>query len=70
MKHSFGGLVTLTVCIISLTLLALSLCTQFVYREFTLDLLSDGVSASANAASGMTELMNSNYGLAREQLCV
>lgn len=70
MKHSFGGLVTLTVCIISLTLLALSLCTQFLFRELTVDLLSDGVSASANAASGMTELMNSNYGLAREQLCV
>lgn len=70
MKHSFGGLFPLTVCIISLTLLVLSLCTQYLYRELTVDLISDGVSASANAASGMTELMNSNYGLAREQLCV
>lgn len=70
MKRSFGGQITLTVCLISLALLVLSLCTRLLYRRLTVDLLAERVTDSVDAASGMTELLSTNAGLAWEQLCI
>ncbi|MBQ1411009.1 MAG: HAMP domain-containing histidine kinase [Oscillospiraceae bacterium] len=70
MKRSFGGQMTLTVCLIFLTLLLLSMATQLLYRRLFTDMLEEDLRASVNAASGMTELMSMETSRAREQLCV
>ena len=61
---------TLTICLISLTLLILSMSTQVLYRRLTVDMLAEDVNASADAASDMAELLGTEAGRGREQLCV
>jgi len=59
----------LTVCLIFLTLIIISTAAQFLYRRLTLDLIAEDVSASASAASDLTELLGTE-GRGRQQLCV
>ncbi len=61
---------TMLVCLIFLTLLVISTCTQLLYKRLTVDMLADDVTASANAASGMAEILGTATGRVREQLCV
>lgn len=70
MKRSFGGQMTLTVCLILLTLTILSTVTQLMYRHLTVDLLADDVTASASAAADMTELLGTDAVRGRQQLCI
>lgn len=70
MKRSFGGQMTLTVCLILLTLTILSTITQLMYRHLTVDLLADDVTASASAAADMTELLGTDAVRGRQQLCI
>jgi signal transduction histidine kinase len=69
-KRSFGRQITLTVCLIFLTLLILSMATQLLYRRLIVDLMAEDVCDSVNAASDMAELLGTESGRGREQLCV
>lgn len=70
MKRSFGGQITLTVCLIFLTLILLSTATQLLYKRLTVDLMEEDVSAAADAAAGMTELFSDNELRSAQQLRV
>ena len=70
MKRSFGGQITLIVIVIFLTLLLLSMATQVLYKRLTVELISEELKASADAASGMTELLGADTVRTHEQLCV
>ena len=61
---------TLTVCLILLTLTILSTVTQLMYRRLIVDLLAEDVTASASAAADMTELLGTDAVRSRQQLCV
>ena len=60
----------LTVCLIFLTLILMSTATQYLYRRLTVDMLADDVKASASAAGSMMELLGSDNGRGRQQLCI
>lgn len=70
MKRSLGGQMSLTVCLIFLTLILLSTATQVLYRRLTLDMMQEDVTASATAASGVMELLGTDPTRNREQLCI
>lgn len=70
MKRSFGGQMALTVCLIFLMLILMSTATQYLYRRLTVDMLADDVKASASAAGSMMELLGSDNGRGRQQLCI
>ncbi len=70
MKRSFGGQMTMTLCLIFVTLILLSTAGQLLYKRLTVDLIAEDVSASASAAASMTELLESEEGRSRQQLCV
>lgn len=70
MKRSFGGQVTMITFVICLTLLILSMATQLLYRRLTVELISDELKSTVDAACGMTELLSTDTGRVREQLCV
>lgn len=69
MKRSFGGQMTMTVCLIFLALLILSALTQLLYKRLTVDMLADDVSASSKAASGIAQIFGTDTGYNWEQLC-
>ena len=70
MTRSFGRQITLTVCLIFLTLLILSMATQLLYRRLIVDLMAEDVCDSVKAAADMAELLGTESGRGREQLCV
>lgn len=70
MKRSFGRQMTLTLCLIFLTLFLLSTATQLLYKRLTVDLMAEDVSASADAAADMTELLETDSTRGRQQLRV
>ena len=59
---------TLTVCLLFLTLTLLSTAAQFLYRRLTVDLLASAVSSSAEAAADMTELIGNEEARGVQQL--
>ncbi|MBR6378203.1 MAG: HAMP domain-containing histidine kinase [Oscillospiraceae bacterium] len=70
MKRSFGGQMTLTVCLIFLILILFSTAGQLSYRRLTVDLMAEDVTASAAAASSMVEFLGNDGSRGRQQLCV
>ncbi len=69
MKRSFGRQMTLTVCLILLTLIILSTACQLMYRRLALDLQADDVCASARAAADVAEILGDEESRGRQQLC-
>ena len=61
---------TLTVCLIFLTLIILSTATQLLYKRLTMDLVAEDVSAAASAAAEMAELLGNDEVRTRQQLCI
>ncbi|MBQ1372330.1 MAG: HAMP domain-containing histidine kinase [Oscillospiraceae bacterium] len=70
MKRSFGGQIALTLCLIFLTLILLSAATQVMYKQLLMDLVEESLTASADAAAGMAELLNADTEGNRQQLCI
>ena len=68
MRRSFGGQMTLTVCLLLLTLTVLSTAAQFLYRRLTEDVLAQTVSSSAEAAADMAELLGTEDTRSIQQL--
>ncbi len=68
MKRSFGGQMTLTVCLLFLTLTILSAAAQLLYRRLTVDMLATAVTSSAEAAADMTELLGTEDARGLQQL--
>ena len=61
---------TLTVCLIFLTLILLSTAAQLLYRRLAVDMMAEDVSDSAAAAAGMTEILGIDSAKGRRQLCI
>ena len=68
MKRSFGGQMTLTVCLLFLMLTILSTAVQVLYRRLTVDMMAESVTASADAAADMTELLGTDDARGLQQL--
>ena len=70
MKRSFGGQITLTLCLIFLTLILLSTATQVMYKQLLENIVEENLTASADAAAGMAELLDAETAGNRQQLCI
>lgn len=62
---------TLTICLLFLTLIILSTAVQVLYRRLTVDMLAEDVCASASSAADITVLFGTeDSGDLRQMLCV
>ncbi len=68
MKKSFGGQVTLTLCLLFLTLIILSASAQVLYRKFTIDMIAEDVCASASSAADLSVLLSGDNSRDNQQM--